>query len=79
MASFAAMLAHPVDRPVTDKTGIVGTYDISLDYASEGALDTVLPSIFTAMPEQLGLKLEPHKVPFEMLVIDHVERIPTEN
>jgi uncharacterized protein (TIGR03435 family) len=79
VAYFAAMLAHPVDRPVVDKTGIAGTYDISPYYAPDGATDTALPSIFTVVPEQLGLRLEPQKVPVEMLVIDHVERIPAEN
>jgi uncharacterized protein (TIGR03435 family) len=38
-----------------------------------------LPSIFTAIQEQLGLKLESQKVPFETLIIDHCDHIPTEN
>jgi uncharacterized protein (TIGR03435 family) len=79
---LAAMLALKVGRPVVDKTGIEGNYDIKLVYAPDtGELpaDSSLPSIFTALQEQLGLKLEPQKVAVEMLVIDHVERVPTEN
>ena len=72
------MLTNPTGRPVVDKTGIKGNYDIVLDYAPDGVADSPLPSIFTALQE-LGLKVEAQKVPVEMLVIDHVERIPTEN
>lgn len=79
IATFAAALARPTGRPVVDKTGLTGDFDIDLKYAPEKALDSSLPSIFTALQEQLGLKLESTKVPFEMLVIDHVNRVPTEN
>lgn len=79
VSSFAVMLASPTGRQVIDKTGIKGNYDIQLDYAPDGTTDSHLPSIFTALQEQLGLRLEAHKVPVEMLVIDHVERVPTEN
>jgi uncharacterized protein (TIGR03435 family) len=75
MDGFAAMLATPVGRPVIDKTGVAGMYQIELKYAP----DSSLPSLLTALDEQLGLKLEPQKVPVEMLVIDRVEKIPTEN
>ncbi len=76
---FTAMLAHPVGRPVVDKTGITGSYSINLKFAPEGAADSELPSIFTALEEQLGLKLQPASVPRDFLVIDHVEKVPTEN
>ena len=77
--SLASMLMSPTGRPVVNETKIKGNYDIVLDYAAAGAADSPLPSIFTALQEQLGLKLEPQKVPVEILVIDHVERVPTEN
>jgi uncharacterized protein (TIGR03435 family) len=68
---------------VVDKTGLTGTYDIKLEMlqpeptAADGAQDPV-PSIFTMVQEQLGLKLESTKENVETLVIDHVER-PAEN
>jgi uncharacterized protein (TIGR03435 family) len=77
--TLAAMLAKPAGRPVVDQTGIDGNFDITLDYAPEGATDSSLPSIFTALQEQLGLRLVPQKVPVETLVIDHAERVPIEN
>jgi len=81
MRNLAAMLERPVGRPVEDKTGIGGTYEFELKYAegTEPSAESSLPSVFTVLQEQLGLKLEPQKVAVEMLVIDHVERVPTEN
>lgn len=76
---LASMLARPVGQPVVDKTGITGNYNIVLNFAPEGSTDSTLPSIFTALQEQLGLKLEPQKVPVEMLAIDHLEKVPSEN
>jgi uncharacterized protein (TIGR03435 family) len=64
---------------VVDKTGIEGNFDVKLDYAPEGAADSSMPSILTAVQEQLGLKLVPQKVPVETLVIDRAEKVPTEN
>ncbi len=72
------------DRPVVDMTGIKGTYKIELkwtpDFADEqdarGRRDIGMLSVIEA---QLGLKLQPRKMPFEILVIDHVEKKPTPN
>jgi uncharacterized protein (TIGR03435 family) len=81
--SFAVMLAFPLRQPVEDKTGIDGMYDFDLKFAPanarEGSADAALPSIFTAVQEQYGLKLVPQKVPVDFLVVDHVDRTPTEN
>jgi uncharacterized protein (TIGR03435 family) len=79
MRALAGMLESPVGRRVVDKTGITGSYEINLKFAPTGAADSQYPSIFTAVQEQLGLKLEPQKVPVEMLVIDHLEKMPSEN
>jgi uncharacterized protein (TIGR03435 family) len=76
---LAGMLRGPAGRPVMDKTGIEGNYDFQLSYAREEETESRLPSIFTALQEQYGLKLEPAKVPLEILVIDRVEKIPAEN
>ena len=62
-------------RPVFDKTALAGYYAYRLEHAGVG---TDGPSLFTAMQEQLGLKLEPTRGPVEILVIDRIER-PTEN
>lgn len=78
MDAFAAMVGRVVGRPVTNQTGLSGNYEMALNYAPEASTDSTLPSIFTALQEQAGLKLEPRKVPQEMIVIDHVEH-PTED
>jgi uncharacterized protein (TIGR03435 family) len=79
MKALASMLAIPLRQPVVDKTGIAGDYEIKLSFAPNDATDSTLPTLFTALQEQLGLRLESTKVPVEMLVIDHVEKVPTEN
>jgi uncharacterized protein (TIGR03435 family) len=87
MPQFAEDLStlSQVDRPVLDRTGLPGIFDFNLKFGDSPAdLKRALvegdgPSIFTIIQEQLGLKLEARKGPIEMLVIDHVERAPTEN
>ncbi len=58
MEMLAAMLSRPVHRPVVDQTGIKGSFDINLNFAPEATTDSSLPTIFTALQEQLGLHLE---------------------
>lgn len=75
-----------MDRLVVDKTGVTGKFDFHLEFAADQATPGLVaeagdpggPSIFTAVQEQLGLKLEPTKGPGEFLVIEHVEK-PSEN
>jgi uncharacterized protein (TIGR03435 family) len=66
-----------LDRPVVDKTGLSGTYALKLKYAprwrTDGSVSEAI-SIFTAVQDQLGLKLEPQVVPIEMLIVDHVDK-----
>jgi uncharacterized protein (TIGR03435 family) len=76
---LSSFLALPIGKPVVDKTGLTGHYDVTLKYAPSNDPNSSLPSIFTAIQEQLGLKLEPAKVPVNYLVIDHVDRVPAEN
>jgi uncharacterized protein (TIGR03435 family) len=81
MQSFAKTLGNPAQRTVIDKTGLTGSYDLSLQWSKDDAPDSTAeqaPSIFTALPEQLGLKLQPAKGPVETLVVDHAE-LPSEN
>lgn len=76
-AVLADILTGSVGRVVVDRTGIAGGFDVELKWAPD--LQTSdLPSIFTAVQEQLGLKLVSEQVPAEVVVIDHIER-PTEN
>lgn len=77
MAGFASFLANQLDRPVIDRTGLQERYDVKLDW-SRSETDTTLPSIFSALQEQLGLRLEAGKGPVEILVIDSVDP-PTSN
>ncbi|HVW12110.1 MAG TPA: TIGR03435 family protein [Bryobacteraceae bacterium] len=74
MTSFAGLLGRRLDRMVIDKTGLSGSYDVSVDWAPEASTDTDEASIFTALQDQLGLKLESGKAPVEIIVIDGLER-----
>jgi uncharacterized protein (TIGR03435 family) len=73
---LATNLAYLLGRQVIDKTGLAGKYSYTVTYTPDDALpaDANGPSIFTAVQEQLGLKLESTKAPVEVLVIDHVEK-----
>jgi uncharacterized protein (TIGR03435 family) len=83
MHRFAEFLSDEAGRPVVDRTSLSGTYELTLDWAPENAAaandSTAGPSLFTALQEQLGLKLDSTKGPVETLVIDRAERTPTEN
>jgi uncharacterized protein (TIGR03435 family) len=73
MAQLCSRLTVFAGRPVIDKTGLAGVFDLKLNFAPEDATSE-FPSLFTALQEQLGLRLESIKAPLEMLVIDRVER-----
>ena len=76
---LAGFLSDVVQRKVVDKTGLKGSYDLDLTWTPEGAeQNDGPPVIFTAVQEQLGLKLVPAKGPVEVLVVDSIE-MPTEN
>src|SRR5260370_41731728 len=81
MPDFASVLSTLVviGRVVVDKTGLKGNYNFELTFTPPDRLTDPetspdAPSIFTAVREQLGLRLEPHRAPVEGLVIEHVER-----
>jgi uncharacterized protein (TIGR03435 family) len=91
LSQIAGVLTQPAGRLVQDKTGLTGDYDLELSFTPEfaggrdggpgpGAVDTPVgaPSLFTAIQEQTGLKLESQRSPVEVLVIDRMER-PTED
>jgi uncharacterized protein (TIGR03435 family) len=90
MQRLADLLAHSVGLPVIDSTGVKGVFDFTLQWSPDEAPKIVAadgneaagvagPSIFTALQEQLGLKLMSEKRPVEILVVDHIEKAPTEN
>lgn len=78
--AHALSISNLAGRTVVDKTGLAGNYDFDLKWARDNLQDPsdAGPSLFTALEEQLGLKLVPAKGPVQTLVVDHVER-PTPN
>jgi uncharacterized protein (TIGR03435 family) len=81
ISDLADMLSGLAGRRVIDKTGLTGHADITLKWSDDVAAEAGGPnviSIFTAIEEQLGLKLQPSKGPVDTLVIDHAE-MPSEN
>jgi uncharacterized protein (TIGR03435 family) len=89
LSMFANGLGGQVGRVVVDRTGLLGNWDFELTFAAERPVwlppaeevpppDPNAPFIFTALQEQLGLRLQATKGPVDILVIDHVER-PREN
>ena len=81
MGDLAAAISDQVHRQVIDKTGLAGHVDITLKWSDDVAAQQGGPnvvSIFTAVEEELGLKLQPSKGPVDTLVIDHIE-MPSAN
>jgi uncharacterized protein (TIGR03435 family) len=77
MADFVLWTRYFVDRPLVDQTGLTGHYDFSIRYTYDEVRSTdpnAPPGPFTAIQEQLGLKLDAVKAPIDVFVIDHVER-----
>ena len=90
MEMLAKTLSRPLGRPVLDRTGLKGNYDFNLNWTPDGEpmgkggagegpasgkpADVSGPSLFTAVQEQLGLKLESQKGPVEIIVIDKAEK-----
>jgi uncharacterized protein (TIGR03435 family) len=78
LASLADRLSQFVDRPVIDMTGLKGAFTFTLEWTPDESPDAGA-SIFSAIQEQLGLKLEARKAPIGVLVVDSADRLPTEN
>ena len=84
MAKLADLLSRYLGEVVIDKTGISGAYNFDLRWTSDDEKPNEpgiepAPTLFIALQETLGLRLQGQKVPVEMIVVDHLERTPTEN
>jgi uncharacterized protein (TIGR03435 family) len=96
MSRLTDILRTALKRPVVDKTGLTGTYDVTLDFSPEGMgpgpkgpgpeadeahrdSNDSGATIFTAIQEQLGLKLESRKGPTDLLIVDSANKMPTAN
>ena len=86
MEEAASMLTRASGRPVIDKTGLTGLFVFKLQWTPDPIMPGLDgpspvspgPSIFTAVQEQLGLRLEPQRAPVEFLVVDSAEK-PSKN
>jgi uncharacterized protein (TIGR03435 family) len=79
MDHFIQILSEQqLDRPVVNRTNFTQPFDFKLEYGAIDQPNAAGPSIFTAVQEQLGLKLDPVKAQIEVMVIDHIEK-PSEN
>ena len=78
MARLASALSGSLDRPVLDHTELTGIFAIQLEYARLGSSDSDAHSIFAAL-QDLGLKLEATRAPFEMIKVEHANPKPTTN
>jgi uncharacterized protein (TIGR03435 family) len=76
---FAEMLSVQLRRPVTNVTGLKGKYEFTLHWVSDGASDESGPTLAGAIQGQIGLKLEPKKGLIDIVVVEHIDKVPTEN
>lgn len=86
---IAGLLGMALHAPVVDHTNLTGIYNMDLRYAPESLLNgnaqeesdskSNLPSFFTAVEKQLGLKLQPQKVMVDTVIVDHADAEPTPN
>lgn len=85
VSALAVLLSRLMKQPVLDQTGLTGFYDLKLQWTPDDAPPAAdggpppKPDIFTAVRQQLGLRLEASKVPLEVLVVDRAEKVPIEN
>ncbi len=91
VSALADLVSKEFRMPILDKTGLAGKFDFTLEFApqppgalppassTEGLSDESGPNLLTAVQQQLGLKLNPRKIPVEVLIIDRADQVPTEN
>jgi uncharacterized protein (TIGR03435 family) len=74
LPTLAEFLSQVTGRLVTDESAVPGEFDLDLRWSPEGQPDADAPSIFAALPEQAGLRLEPRRVHHKVLVVESIER-----
>ena len=74
ISTLIDFISGDVDRVVIDQTGFSGPFNLVLDFAPATDPESAGPTIFAAVEEQLGLRLQPASAPVDVLIIDHVER-----
>ena len=92
MSQVTRILSKILQAPILDQTGLTKKYDMSIDPSAyitrdgqtgdvktAGGFEEIMNALFTGLQEQLGLKLESKKTPMDLLIIDHAERVPSEN
>jgi uncharacterized protein (TIGR03435 family) len=91
MENLANMLSRMIDRPVVDQTNLKAFFDFHLEWTPDdksaaaamepgGIVDSAVgPNLVMALQQQLGLKLEGRKAPLDVIVVDRVDKTPTEN
>jgi uncharacterized protein (TIGR03435 family) len=87
MVQLADIVSRDLDRPLLDKTGLAGQFEVDLTWRPDRASgptpspsdDLDHPTVFSELRDKLGLKVTSGKAPIDIIVVDHVERIPTEN
>ncbi len=84
MAMLADLMSRNLSQMVIDKTAMPGVYDFELTWSNDNQLPSgnnadTAPSLFTALQETLGVRLQGQKIPVEIIVVDQIARIPTEN
>jgi uncharacterized protein (TIGR03435 family) len=85
LSDLAYELGDSLGGIVVDETGLGGVYDFQLRWASDEMTNSgdsdpnPAPSLFTALQDTLGLMVQKQRVPVDMIVVDHAERVPTEN
>jgi len=82
---LAELLSGPLQAPVVDQTGLTGRYDFTIDLSNvldpttPMGINDVIPIFVQVAQQQLGIKIDEKKMPVEMLMVDHAEKIPVEN
>lgn len=86
LSAFANFISLPGEPPVVDRTGLTGLYDFTFEYTLDppgappaGAEPPLVENLLVAVQRQLGLQLIPKKLPFDVVVVDSIDRLPTGN